>query len=356
VKKQTIYLVALSSAFLVPGWSGEPPLPGEDGPRAVTEDFKPLLQPGDELPPGSEAPKLPEGPAVLPPELFPEGMPAGSDGVDGLPAPDAPDAPAGGPPGGPGAALPLLPPPAIPGSVEGMEMAARAFWHKSPREAREVSKQERKPLLLFFYQKWKSAPAGAVGAVGGDNNIAINDDLLATPEFNEFASARVVLTRLFYPMGSQAKDYSEAKKAALQTFREYFKVKTLPTILLLDENGREIARESGYSRIKSQRGGTAMSSAEPIFNRLKRAVELREQAIAAYDEKLNRLLAQNYRQWTSRAGTKLLAKLVSASAEEVILRDDSGALRRVAPQQLCLVDQAWIHRQEKSSQQAAAGP
>ena len=165
----------------------------------------------------------------------------------------------------------------------------------------------------------------------------------------------MVLTRLFYPGGSPNKDeYPPARLEALQQFKDYFKVKGLPAIILLDENGREIERVKGYTRVKTGRG-VDLSSAQPILERLKLAVERREAVMAAADEKLNRLLAQNYREWTSQAGTRLMAKLVSAAAGEVILMDDAGALRRVHPEQLCIVDQAWIHRNQKGKQQAAAG-
>jgi hypothetical protein len=80
---------------------------------------------------------------------------------------------------------------------------------------------------------------------------------------------------------------------------------------------------------------------------LKTAVLRREAVIAAADEKMDRLLKQNYREWTSQAGTRLMAKLVSSTGSEVILMDAEGALRRVAPEQLCIVDQAVISRQAK---------
>ncbi len=356
VKSKFLLFLAVSLACAPVGRGVEPPLPGEEAPQhSETGDFKPLLQPGDELPPGSEAPPMPEAPAELPPELFPDGMPPGADGVDGLPPLEPPGSPGLPEPALPvpsGQETPLLPPP----SVEGMELAARAYWHKSPREARKLAKQERKPLLMFFYQRWTAAPGGTNGAPGGDNNISINDDLLASPEFNEFMGSRVVLTRLFYPKGDQKKKYTPEKLAALDHFRVYFKVKVLPSIVLLDENGREIARQRGYSRVRNGPGKAELSGAPPIFERLKTEVERREKVIAANDEKMAQLLAQDYREWTSRAGTKLLAKLVSDSTEEIILRDDAGTLRRVLPEQLSIVDQAWIHREQKKSQQAASSP
>jgi len=348
--------LAFGLACAPPGRGVEPPLPGEEAPQhPETGDFKPLLQPGDELPPGSEAPPMPEAPAEMPPELFPEGMPPGADGVDGLPPLEPPGSPSLPEPALPlpsGQETPLLPPP----SVDGMELAARAYWHKSPREARKVAQQERKPLLMFFYQRWSSSPGAGNGATGGDNNISINDDLLASPEFNEFMGSHVVLTRLFYPKGDQKKKYTPEKLAALDHFREHFKVKVLPSIVLLDENGREIARQRGYSRVRNGPGEAELSGAQPIFERLKMEVERREKVIAAREEKVAQLLAQHYREWTSRAGTKLLAKLVSDSKEEIILRDEAGTLRRVLPEQLSIVDQAWIHREQKKSQQAASSP
>ncbi len=338
----------------------EPPLPGEDSPRPIAEAFQPLLQPGDELPPGSEAPALPEGPAITPPELFPEGMPGavefdGSDGIDGLPLPPGDPVPALTPsPPADGRSTPLLPAPALTPGLPELELAARAYWHRSPREAREISRRERKPLLIYFYQRMKSAPAGPDGKSMGDPNVSISDDLLASKEFIELANNSMVLTMLFYPIGSPSKtDYPEAKLAALAHFKSHFKIKGFPTLLLLDENGREIERVSGYARRKTHLG-VEISTAPPILERLRTAVERREAVVAAADERLRRLTAQNYREWTSKAGTKLFAKLVSATADEVTLMDETGALRRVPLEQLWIVDQAVIHRQNKGQQQAAA--
>lgn len=366
--------MALAGTFVMPQPAPgvEPPLPGEEGPPPTTDVFQPLLQPGDSLPPDSVAPVHPDGPAVLPPELFPESGPA-SDGVDGLPLP------LDGPPELPGSATPgdsllpppsgepsLLPPPGTPAatdpapSIPGMELAARAFWHRSPREARETARREKKPMLIFFYQKWKSAPGGASAGIAGSNNsapladpnISISDDLLASPEFVAFAQRSLVLTRLFYPIGIPGSKYTPEQLAALQNFKEYFKVKGFPTLILLDENGREIERVKGYSRIRTGRG-VNLNASEPILERLKTAVARREAVIQAAEEKRRRLTSQNFREFTSKTGSKLFAKLVSCSPTEVVLMDENNALRRVSPEQLWIVDLALIHRQLKAEQQAA---
>ncbi len=345
--KRMLVCWVMAGVLAGPGLGVEPPLPGEDGPRAEGEAFQPLLRPGDELPPGSEAPMLPEGPAEAPPELFPEG-PGGSDGVDGLPGSED----AGGQlpeprlPGAGAGEAPLLPPPSEGPGGSGLELAARAHWHKSPREAREVARRERKPLLLLFYTRWKSAPVSAMGGGSGDPSIALTDDLLATPEFNAFASSRMVLARLFYPIGSPGSEFTPERLAALKQFKEYFKVNGFPCLLLLDENGRELERIKGYVRVKTGRG-EELSSALPLMERLRVAVERREAVVAAGDERRQRLEAQQYRDWTSQAGSRLFGKLVSSAGGEVVLRDEIGGLRRVALEQLSIVDQAWIWRQPK---------
>lgn len=353
MKIGSLYCLLLGGAMVLSVRGVEPPLPGEDGPRPDKQAFQPLLEPGDVLPLDSQAPVLPEGPAVMPPELFPEGSPlyVPADGEKAPPVPFLPGAtpPEQAPPGLPDANEPsFLPPPSSVPTIPGMELAARAYWHRSPREAREVAKRERKPLLMFFYTRWKSAPVGAYGSGAiGDLNIAINDDLLATPEFNEWASPHVVLTRLFYPI-NPGRDFPEEKKVALQQFKDFFKVKGFPYIILLDENGRELERVKGYRRVSSGRGED-LSSAMPIMERLKAAVARREAVIAADDEKLARLLEQNFREWTSLAGSKLMAKMVSAAEREVILMSDAGAHFRVMPEQLSIIDRAWVTRQRKGS-------
>ena len=185
-----------------------------------------------------------------------------------------------------------------------------------------------------------------MGGGSGDPSIALTDDLLATPEFNAFASSRMVLARLFYPIGSPGSEFTPERLAALKQFKEYFKVNGFPCLLLLDENGRELERIKGYVRVKTGRG-EELSSALPLMERLRVAVERREAVVAAGDERRQRLEAQQYRDWTSQAGSRLFGKLVSSAGGEVVLRDEIGGLRRVALEQLSIVDQAWIWRQPK---------
>lgn len=322
--------------------ASDPPLPGEDD--TTTGGFLPLLQPGDNLPPGSKAPDTPESTPDLPPGLFPDEAlgPDENGKIPGLILPeDAVDEPGQVPAAPAGKADPdsLLPPPSLPG----MELATNAYWHKNPREARALAQKEKKPLLILFCFDKKTS--FAVPGRGTTNPLGdLDADLLSSTEFKEFAAGHVILTRLLYPTGSiNEREYPEAKMQALKSFRSWFKVKGLPCLLLLDENGREIERISKYSRVRG-RDGEYYSAAPPLLDRLKLAVHRREQVIATNKARMESLRAQNYREWTSAIGTTLLAKLVSASEQRIVLMNENGALYRVSPPQLSIIDRYWIRR------------
>lgn len=358
-KIRPLALLLLLSALTGPArpQASEPPLPGEDGPAAPT-DFVPLLKPGDTLPADQRAPVDKSAPALTPPELFPsESLPDADGQLPNL-SPSA-DGHLPGEALQPGDPIPGSPDdtglPAAPDSIGGMQLAANAYWHKNPREAKAIAEKQQKPLLMLFRYEKKITSAALGGMITGDPAVAMNDDLLSSEEFKNFASNHLVLTRLFYPVGAvNEKDYPEAKLKALLNFKSWFKVKGMPCLILLDENGREIERITKYSRVKGP-DGKEYSSAGPILDRLKTAVGRREAVIAANKAKMESLRAQNYREWTSKAGSTLLAKLVSNTPERITLMDEHGVLFRVQPPQLSILDRAWIQRKHPPEKIVSTG-
>lgn len=345
VKFRPLALLLLFCALTGPArpQASEPPLPGED--ESAPSDFQPLLEPGDTLPPDRQAPPEKNSRPLAPPELFPvESLGPDADGkVPGLILPDDRITPPGLP-GLPGSPDPspdgLLPPPS---SIPGLELATVAYWHKNPREAREIAKKEQKPLLMLFCYDRRLSPTVVGKTAMADPTTALDADVLSSEDFKTFASGHLVLTRLLYPVGSpNEKDYPPAKLKALMDFKSFFKAR-MPCLILLDENGKEIERVSKYTRIKGS-DGKELSAAGPILDRLKLAVHRREVVIANNRERMDRLRSQNYREWTSKSGSTLLAKLVSSSPGGITLMDEHGALFRVLPPQLCILDRAWIQR------------
>lgn len=327
----------------------EPPLPGEEGPVTTGEAFSLLPGPGEI--PAESIPGAGEDEVVTPPPvsspmdetpgLEPLGMPS-----DGEPMPELPPipglvlpgrsaaAPAGGtvPPAFSNPVPDLLPPPEL-------QLAKKSAWVRSPIEARKLSAAQGKPLLIFFAQMRPGDD--------GSGTARLNDDLFATDEFNEFAAAKLVLTKLQYPVGSPNKNiYPEAKLAALQKFKDFFKPRGFPAIILLDDQGREMERIQGYRRVSEPGSGVEYSTAHVALDRLKEAVHRWEEKYRYRQERIANLKSQGYRVWTSRKGSTMMGKLVEAKPERIVLKDENGRHRQVQPAQLILYDAEWARRKE----------
>ena len=322
-----------------------PPLPGEEGPVTPGEAFA-ILPGRGEIPPESLVPEdtiiepPPETQALdQMPDIEPLGMP--SDGepmpemphVPGLVLPKQPVAVPGrnllpGTPDSPGMLPDLLPP-------ADLQLATKSLWYKSPLAARKVAVAEDKPLLMFFAQMPDKVCLSA----------KLHDDLFILPEFNEFASARLALTKLQYPVGSRKNEYPEEKLAALKNFQTYFKVTGFPTVVVIDKNGRELERFKGYRQV-TDASGQKYSTGLILLDRLKEAVSRHEERRRFRTERVARLLAQGFRQWTSRKGSSMMGRLVKATPEYIILSDENGQKRSVLPAQLTLYDAEWARRKE----------
>ena len=321
-----------------------PPLPGEEGPVTPGEAFSILPGPGEipaeSLTPGDtivEPPPETQGLDQLP-DFEPLGLP--SDGeqmpelphIPGLMLPRQPKAMPGRDllPGAPGSLPDLLP-------AADLQLAKRSLWHRSPFAARKVAAAEDKPLLILFWQLPNPQCLSA----------QLNDDLFIIEEFNEFAAAKLVLTRLQYPVGIPNRNvYSEEKLDVMMKAQRYFKVTGFPTVVMIDKTGRELERIKGYRRITDQTTGQVYSPSHILLDRLKEASNRHEERRRFRTEKIDRLVAQGYRQWMSRKGSSMMGKLVQAAPERIVLVDENGQLRTVLPAQLTLYDAEWARRKQ----------
>jgi len=332
----------------MPVMAVEPPLPGEEGAVSSGEAFSLLPGPGA-IPTESVGHPTPEDEIVMPPpaagidqlpDVEPLGLPS-----DGEAMPELPNIPGLVLPGrnsvpplpgsqpadtaNPGVSPSLLPPPEL-------QLAKKTNWYPSPIEARKASIAKGKPLLIFFAQMRPQDD--------GSPTARLNDDLFSIDEFNEFAAAKLILTKLQYPVGSPGKNYTEAKLAALKKFKDYFKVTGFPTVVMIDEQGRELVRLKGYRRISDPRGGPEFSTAHVHLDKLKEAVSRSEEKKRYRDQHVNDLKAQGYRLWTSCQGSSMMGKLVEAKPDRIVLKDENGRWRKVLPAQLTLFDAEWARR------------
>ncbi len=322
------------------GQVSEPPLP------EWNEASTPL--PADMLAP--EAGSLPEPtaePVDLPPaEHMPELPPLGAP-QDGEAAPELPEIP--------GLAKPQQAPPrAKPLEENGgnrLEVAEAQLlrWFPSPRQARAESIKTGKPML-FVIAGFGWSPACQ----------ALNNDVLMSGQFKKIAGENFVLTFLNVPTRGNVSDERKRRQfEAIQKFRSFLHVRSLPTMLLFDGEGHEIDRMVGYNFNRNLRPAAFARA----IDRMQRVAE-HEAKLRRDKEKRRAMLAetQHYRMWTSDVGSTLFAKAVrltsvplpteenlEATEPAVLLMDEFGKPRTVPLRKLVIEDRE-IARRESAPQ------
>jgi disulfide reductase len=112
------------------------------------------------------------------------------------------------------------------------QVMASEEWLTSVPKALDKAKAEKKAVLLDFTgSDW----CGWCQRLG--------KEVFSTIEFKEYAAKNLVLVEVDFP--ERKKQSSELKKAN-DGLKHKFKVDGYPTLVVLDEEGREIGRQSGY--------------------------------------------------------------------------------------------------------------
>ena len=112
--------------------------------------------------------------------------------------------------------------------------AAEATWLTDLPQAQSQAKSEKKLVLMDF-----------TGSDWCGWCIKFKKEVLDTPEFQDYAAKSVVLVELDFPSKkTQSADVKKAN-AALKT---KYGVHGFPTLVVLDQNGKEIGRQVGYAK------------------------------------------------------------------------------------------------------------
>lgn len=117
--------------------------------------------------------------------------------------------------------------------------AAEPTWHTDLGHAKEAAKKTGKPLLVYFTGSAWCPPCKLLHA-----------EVMTSEAFAAYAAGRV-LVKLDYPPLSEraeAKVKANPALAKLMEIKNEFKVTGFPTSVLLDPDGRELARRVGYGK------------------------------------------------------------------------------------------------------------
>jgi len=105
-------------------------------------------------------------------------------------------------------------------------------WQTNYKAALKEAATSHKPILADF-----------TGSDWCGWCIKLDKDTFSKPEFAKFASEKLVLLEVDFPQG---KEQSAAVKKQNEELQQKFGVEGYPTLVLIDENGKEIARNVGY--------------------------------------------------------------------------------------------------------------
>ncbi len=221
----------------------------------------------------------------------------------------------------------------MPGGLDKLwENPENTSWHESYVEASKLSRQNGKPLLIWFTDSAKSPLCRL-----------LDKDLFSNDGFESWASKRLVRVKM--DENIKVKDRSKMtigeytdlvvrRKNYIEKLKQRYKVKGHPTVLILSPSGKVVARYRGYKK------GTV----DYYWGRMKHDVSEAEDDYGAWREKLEK---RGYRMWTSRDGRKTFAKLYRFKPGKVTLIDPDGHRGTTSFARLSDADQAWIMLQKK---------
>ena len=118
-----------------------------------------------------------------------------------------------------------------------LQAAEPSGWTTDYKAALEQAKTDDRRVFLFF-----------TGSDWCSWCKRLNREILSTPEFQKFASEKLVLVELDFP---RSKAQPAAVKAQNAKLAQQFRIEGYPTVVILDSTGKKVG-ELGY-----QEGGPA---------------------------------------------------------------------------------------------------
>lgn len=211
------------------------------------------------------------------------------------------------------------------------EPKRRGPWEESETLAKRRAAREGKPLLIWFTDSASSPMCKA-----------LSQELFSTPEFEKWASEKVVRLRVDANVMVDDPDISlDEKETRLVDVKHYvtrmkktYKVLGHPSVLLLNPSGEVVGRYRGYKRGDAAYFWGLIKHGEAVSSN-------------AYKEWHAGLEKKGYRDWQDRRNRKVFAKLTSYSNGTLILIEPDGTRSRTHEDKLSDKDRDWIVGQKK---------
>jgi thioredoxin-related protein len=214
--------------------------------------------------------------------------------------------------------------------LESAPRQRRGPWEQSESIAKRRAAREGKPVLIWFTDSARSPMCKALA-----------EELLNTPDFNEWASEKIIRLRVDSNHVIDDPDISlEDKETRLVDMKRYvnrlrkqYKVLGNPVMVMCNPGGEVIGRYRGYKR----------GQADFYWGLIKQGEVASSTTYQAWRSALEK---KGYREWQDRQERKVFAKLVSYSDGSLTLVEPDGTRSRTHENKLSDKDRAWIAEQK----------
>ena len=207
----------------------------------------------------------------------------------------------------------------------------RGPWEQSESIAKRRAVREGKPVLIWFTDSARSPMCKA-----------LSQELFAKPEFESWASEKIIRLRVDanvvpdnadLPLHEKETRLVEMKRYVAQMKKQY-KVLGSPVLVMLNPAGEVIGRYRGYKR----------GDADFTWGLIKQGEVASTHAMQAWRASMER---KGYREWSDHKDRKVFAKLVKYSNGSLTLVEPDGTRSRTQENRLSEKDQAWIAQQKR---------
>ncbi len=196
----------------------------------------------------------------------------------------------------------------IPGLTAAFENRRKGNgWLNNLGRGIKLSRKEGRPLLIWFHNSVTSPKSKQLGT-----------HLLETEQFNLWCKDRVVRVKLDAgaSMDEATTKNSQYSMSSINNLARRYGLRHYPALVVINPRGKITARIDGYNGFLAE-----------VEEELEQGVKNAETSYSTYKEDLR---SKGYRDWTSRKGEKLFARLQRYDEKNsaVYLREPGGRVSR----------------------------
>jgi thioredoxin-related protein len=207
----------------------------------------------------------------------------------------------------------------------------RGPWEQSETIAKRLAVREGKPILIWFTDSVRSPMCKA-----------LNEELLTKPDFQEWATEKIIRLKVDsniipddadMPLAEKETRLVEMKRHVARMKKQY-KILGAPVLVMLNPAGEKIGQYRGYKR----------GDADFTWGLIKQAEVATAHAMKDWRTSMEQ---KGYREWSDLKDRKVFAKLVNCSKGAVTLVEPDGTRSRTREERLSENDRAWIAEQKR---------